>query len=179
MLGQVVSAVAVTAYIMCAIPVFAGNIVDEVRVGLSTSIESARSIDHGLIGSAEVYLAPFSSSRTGVAKILLEPRIQVGVSGGSGVTDQIYTGLNWHVPLTEKLFAEFGAGGTVHNGNLDSGAGPRLGCRLLFREHAAMGVKVSEHVNLLATVDHSSSANLCEGPNDGLTHVGLALGVKF
>jgi lipid A 3-O-deacylase len=172
--------VAVTAaFIVWSIPAVAGDVIDETRVGASTSLDSARSRDHGFIGSAEIYLAPFSSSRSGVAKVLLEPRIQVGISGGSSATDQIYTGLNWHLPINETFFAEFGAGGTVHNGNLDSGAGPRLGCRLLFREHAALGVRVTDNVNVLATVDHSSNANLCDGPNDGLTHAGLALGVKF
>jgi lipid A 3-O-deacylase len=179
MLRQVMSTVAAFGYFSWLLPASAGEIFDEVRFGANSSIESARSSDHGPIGSAEIYLAPFSSSRTGVAKILLEPRIQVGVSGGSGATDQVYTGLNWHVPLTETVFAEFGAGGTVHNGNLDSGSGPRLGCHLLFREHAALGVKVTDTVSVLATVDHSSNANLCDGPNDGLTHAGLALGLKF
>ena len=173
------SVATVAALIVWSLPAAAGDLFDEVRFGGSASLDSSRSQDHGFIGSAEVYLAPFSSSNSGVAKVLLEPRIQVGISGGPGATDQIYTGLNWHLPITDTLFAEFGAGGTVHNGNLDGGAGPRLGCRLLFREHAALGVKVTENVNVLATVDHSSNANLCDGPNDGLTHAGLALGVKF
>jgi hypothetical protein len=31
----------------------------------------------------------------------------------------------------------------------------------------------------MATIDHSSNANLCNGPNDGITHAGLAVGVRF
>jgi lipid A 3-O-deacylase len=118
MLRQVISTVAVITYFPLAMPVSAGELVDEVRFGASASIESARSNDHGLIGSAEIYVAPFSSPRTGVAKILLEPRLQIGVSGGAGAIDQVYTGLNWHLPLTDNVFAELGAGGTLHNGNL-------------------------------------------------------------
>lgn len=173
------SVFAAAVLIVWSIPVDAEDLIDEIRFGASASINSSRSQDHGLIGSAEIYVAPFSSSKSGVAKVLLEPRVQVGISGGPSATDQIYTGLNWHVPITETFFAEFGAGGAVHNGNLDGGAGPRLGCRLLFREHAALGIKVTENVNVLATVDHSSNASLCDGPNDGLTHAGVALGVKF
>ena len=176
---RITSVFVTAAFIVWSTPAGAEDIIDEIRFGASTSIDSARSQDHGLVGSAEIYVAPFSSSKSGVAKVLLEPRIQVGISGGPSATDQIYTGLNWHVPITDTFFGEFGAGGTVHNGNLDSGAGPRLGCRLLFREHAALGIKVTGNVNVLATVDHSSNANLCDGPNDGLTHVGVALGVKF
>lgn len=157
----------------------AGEFVDEVRIGVGGLLESSSSDESGVVGSAEVYFAPFASDHTGIGKIFLEPRIQLGVSGGPNTTDQVYTGLNWHVPISERFFAEFGAGGTVHNGSLDSGPGPRLGCRLLFREHAALGLAVTENVNMLATIDHSSNANLCDGPNDGLTHAGLALGVKF
>ncbi|CAN7515821.1 acyloxyacyl hydrolase [Pararhizobium sp. LjRoot238] len=32
---------------------------------------------------------------------------------------------------------------------------------------------------ILATADHSSHADLCDGPNDGLSHAGLAIGYKF
>jgi lipid A 3-O-deacylase len=160
-------------------PAAAGDIVDEVRLGVSGVVKGDPAHDKGLVGSAEIYFAPFHSSETGFAKALLEPRVQVGVSGGADATDQAYLGLNWHVPITETFFAEVGAGGTVHNGNLDSGAGPLLGCRVLFREHAALGMRVTDNVNLMATVDHSSHANLCDGPNDGITHAGLSLGVKF
>ena len=174
-------AVALTAasYGVYAPCVTAGDLVDEVRLGVSGVIAGKSAEDKGVVGSAEVFIAPFHSSQTGVAKVLLEPRVQVGVSGGADATDQAYLGLNWHLPITETFFAEVGAGGTVHNGNLDSGTGPRLGCRFLFREHAALGMQVSEKVRVMATVDHSSNAGLCDGPNDGLTHAGLAVGVKF
>lgn len=156
----------------------AGEIVDEVRIGASGLLDSSSSSETGAVGSAEVYFAPFGKpSDAQIA--LLKPRIQIGVSAGRDAVDQIYTGLNWHIPITESFFAEFGAGGTVHNGNLDSGPGPRLGCRLLFREHAALGLAVTDAVNVLATIDHSSNASLCDGPNDGLTHAGVAVGVKF
>lgn len=158
---------------------FAGDLMDEVRIGAGGVIQSDSSKDKGALGSAEVYFAPFRSSRTGAAGVLLEPRIQLGVSGGPDATDQIYTGLNWHVPLGDRFFAEAGIGGTVHNGSLDSGDGPRLGCRLLFREHVALGIRITDNVNLMATADHSSHANICDGPNDGLTHAGLAIGIKF
>jgi lipid A 3-O-deacylase len=160
-------------------PVFAGDLVDEVRLGGGGLLQGDSSKDRGVVGSAEIYLAPFKTSRTGISAVLLEPRIQLGVSGGPDATDQAYAGLNWHVPLGETFFAEAGFGGTVHNGSLDTGDRPHLGCRFLFREHVALGMRLTETVNLMATADHSSHANLCDGPNDGLTHVGLAVGVKF
>ena len=65
-------------------------------------------------------------------------------------------------------------------GPLDDGSdGPKLGCRLLFREYAAAGYRFDDHWNLSATVEHASNANLCDGPNDGLTRAGLMLGYQF
>lgn len=157
----------------------AGELIDEVRFGASGMIDSDSSRDQGVVGSAEVYFAPFGTSATGLSDVLTAPRIQLGVSGGTDATDQVYAGLNWHLPLGDKLFAEAGFGGTVHNGNLDSGDGPRLGCRLLFREQVALGVRLTDRVNLVASADHSSHADICDGPNDGLTHAGLAIGLKF
>jgi hypothetical protein len=157
----------------------AGDLIDEVRLGVSGMIDSDSSKDQGVVGSAEVYFAPFGTPATGLSDILTSPRIQLGVSGGTDATDQVYAGLNWHLPLGDKFFAEAGFGGTVHNGNLDNGDGPRLGCRLLFREQLALGMRLTDRVNLVATADHSSHADLCDGPNDGLTHAGLAVGVKF
>ncbi|MGE6785297.1 acyloxyacyl hydrolase [Ensifer adhaerens] len=54
-----------------------------------------------------------------------------------------------------------------------------FGCRLHFRENAAAGVRLDEHWNVSASVEHTSHANLCDGPNNGLTRAGLALGYKF
>lgn len=156
----------------------AGEVFDEIRFGGSGLLDSDSSKDRGFVGSAEVFFAPLGSHEVGVRKVLT-PRVQVGVSGGASATDQIYAGLNWHIPLGDTFFVEAGLGGALHNGNLDTGDGPRLGCRLLFRENVALGMKVTEKVSLMATADHSSHASLCDGPNDGLTHAGLAIGVKF
>jgi hypothetical protein len=174
----VFAAAAIAPLLFSSIDGQAGEIFDEIRFGGSGLIDSDSSKDRGFVGSAEAFFAPFGSSEDGLHKALT-PRVQVGVSGGASATDQIYAGLNWHLPIGDRFFAEAGIGGTVHNGSLDSGDGPRLGCRLLFRENFVLGVKVTEKVSLMATADHSSHANICDGPNDGLTHAGLAIGVKF
>lgn len=176
---RLIASLAVAPLVFLPAAAQAGELLDEFRIGVSGILDSDSSGDKGFVGSAEVFLAPFESTHSGVAKVLLEPRVQLGVSGGSSGTDQVYTGLNWHLPLGETFFAEAGFGGTVHNGNLDSGEGPLLGCRFLFREHVALGMKVTDTVSVMATADHSSHANLCDGPNDGITHAGLAIGVKF
>ncbi|MDX3926192.1 MAG: acyloxyacyl hydrolase [Shinella sp.] len=156
------------------------KIIDELRIGGAASINGSKSREDGAIGSVELYFDPLEDTHASTAgKLLLEPRIHIGASGGPDATDRIYTGLTWDFPITEKFFAEIGAGGTIHNGSLDGGDRPRLGCRVLFREHAALGYRVTEHVQILATIDHSSNADLCDGPNDGLTQAGLSVGYKF
>lgn len=129
---RLIFAAAIVPLLFSSIDGQAGEIFDEIRFGGSGPIDSDSSKDRGFVGSAGVFFAPFDSSDDGLNKVL-SPRAQVGVSGGASATDQIYVGVNWHLPIGETFFAEAGIGGTVHNGSLDSGDGPRLGCRLLFR----------------------------------------------
>lgn len=158
------------------------TVFDELRFGTSVSI-SGRTHESGIFPSATVFFDPLSSGApVSWQQALLEPRIYVGASVGAGDgVDQVFAGFAWTANITQKLFLEVGLGGTVHNGDLrdDGSDGPKLGCRLLFREQVAIGYRVTENWQLMATADHSSHANLCDGPNNGLSHAGLALGYKF
>jgi len=156
---------------------------DELRFGTSASIGSGNGHESGLVPSLTVFFDPFSETQAkGWAQTILEPRLYLGTSIGTGDSaSQVYSGLSFDFAVTEKFFLELGLGGTVHDGDLqeDGSSGPKLGCRLLFREYAAAGYRFDDNWQVLATVDHSSHANLCDGPNDGLTHAGLAIGYKF
>lgn len=57
--------------------------------------------------------------------------------------------------------------------------GPELGCRVLFHEDLGPGYRFNAHWNVIAQIAHSSHANLCDGPNDGITRAGLQIGCKF
>ncbi len=84
--------------------------------------------------------------------------------------------------ITAMSFALLaGFGGMIHNGNLEDYAesGPYLGCRALFREYAAVGYDVTANWRVLAQIEHSSHANLCGRPNNGLTRAGIQIGYKF
>lgn len=161
----------------------AESLFDELRFGASASINGSDTHESGIFPSATIYFDPLSSGDAVTwQQSILEPRIYLGVSVGTGDgVDQVYAGLAWTANITEKLFVELGLGGTVHNGDLndDGTQGPKLGCRFLFREQIAVGYRVTENWQVLATADHSSHANLCDGPNNGLTHAGLAIGYKF
>ncbi|WP_426126197.1 acyloxyacyl hydrolase [Pararhizobium sp. PWRC1-1] len=161
----------------------ADQVFDELRFGTSASINGGGAHEAGIFPSATIYFHPLSSGDAATWKeAILEPRIYLGASVGVGDgVDQIYGGFSWTADITDRLFVELGLGGTVHNGDVaqNGGSGPNLGCRLLFREQIAVGYRVTGNWQILATADHSSHANLCDGPNDGLTHAGLAVGYKF
>jgi lipid A 3-O-deacylase len=163
--------------------VAAETVFDELRFGASGSINTGNSRESGLFPSATIFFDPLSSgTATTWQQSILEPRIYLGASAGTGSgVDQVFGGFSWTADITSRLFVELGLGGTVHNGKLNggSGKGPELGCRLLFREQVAVGYRVTGIWQILATADHSSHANLCDGPNNGLSHAGLAIGYKF
>ncbi|WP_141690434.1 MULTISPECIES: acyloxyacyl hydrolase [unclassified Ensifer] len=166
-------------------PAIAGDgIFDEMRFGTTASINNGDNREHGVFPSFTVFLDPLDADGAkDLGEQLLRPRIHAGaaIATSSEGANEVYGGLSWTFDVTKRFFVELGAGGTVHDGELhaDGTLGPKLGCRLLFREYAAAGLRFDEHWNLSATVEHASHAELCDGPNDGLTRAGLALGYKF
>ena len=159
-------------------------IFDEVRFGATTSIGDGDNQEDGIFPSFTVFFDPLGAdSATGLVEKVLRPRVHAGASiaTASNGVNQVYTGLSWDADITERFFIEVGAGATVHDGDLndDGTSGPKLGCRLMFREYAAAGFRFDDHWNLSANLEHSSNADLCNGPNDGLTRAGLMLGYKF
>ncbi|ACP25390.1 hypothetical protein NGR_c16250 [Sinorhizobium fredii NGR234] len=159
-------------------------IFDEMRFGATTSIGDGENKEDGVFPSFTVFFDPLGAdSATGIVETVLRPRVHAGASiaTASNGVNQVYAGLSWDVDITERFFIEVGAGATVHDGDLndDGTSGPKLGCRLMFREYAAAGFRFDDHWNLSATLEHSSNADLCNGPNDGLTRAGLMLGYKF
>ncbi|WEZ83578.1 acyloxyacyl hydrolase [Rhizobium sp. 32-5/1] len=159
------------------------TVFDELRFGTSVSVGSGDGKESGFAPSLTVFFDPFAETQAeGWREIVLQPRLYLGASIGTGDTaSQVYSGVSFDIDVTDKFFLELGLGGTVHDGALkdDGSSGPKLGCRLLFREYAAAGYRFDDNWQILATVDHSSHANLCDGPNDGLTHAGIAIGYKF
>ncbi|RWX75479.1 acyloxyacyl hydrolase [Neorhizobium lilium] len=154
---------------------------DELRFGVSASIQSGGTREDGLFTTATVFFDPFGANEAqGLKDKILHPRIHAGaIISTSGETDQIFAGFTWTVDVTDRLFIDLGFGGALNNGTLhDSDDGPSVGCHALFHESLAVGYKITEAWRLMATVDHSSNANLCHD-NDGLSYAGLAVGRKF
>ena len=113
----------------------------------------------------------------------VRPHLGATVNFG-GLESMVYGGVSWTVPVFDSpVFVEASFGGAVHNG----GTGPYgtaiapardLGCSLLFRESASIGVKLTDTASVMATVEHASNANLCQS-NRGITNMGIRFGWTF
>lgn len=156
--------------------------VKEIRWGATTSIQAKSTFESGFYPTVVLYFDPLDSANATTWKDkLLRPQIHAGLSvSTAGNASQVYAGFNWKVDVTDRLFIDLGFGGTVHNGDLDDDGtkGPKLGCSVLFHEYAAAGFRVTEKVDILATIDHSSNADLCD-VNDGISHAGVMFAYKF
>ncbi|WP_064691755.1 acyloxyacyl hydrolase [Rhizobium aegyptiacum] len=157
------------------------QIFDELRFGVSASVQSGHSRENGVFPEITALFDPFGYDETVGWQQLLHPRVHVGTSiGTAGEATQFFTGFTWTVDFNEKLFAEAGFGGVIHTGDLDDDDdGPGLGCHVLFHEYVGAGYRFTRNWNVMAQIAHSSHANLCDGPNDGMTRAGLQIGYKF
>ena len=176
------SAAAVVGFFAMTGSASAGEqIFDELRFGVSASVQSGHSRENGVFPEVTALFDPFGYDETVGWQQLLRPRVHLGTSiGTSGEATQFFTGFTWTVDFNDKVFAEAGFGGVVHTGDLDDDDdGPELGCRVLFHEYAGAGYRFTPHWNIMAQIAHSSHANLCDGANDGMTRAGLQIGYKF
>ncbi|NWG70017.1 MAG: acyloxyacyl hydrolase [Parvularculaceae bacterium] len=120
-------------------------------------------------------------------KFIGSPRPQVGVHAATGkhATSSVYAGFNWDVEITPWLFIDGGVALAAHDGEVsfdpaDPLIGERnfLGCRVLARLSADLGVEIAPRVTVSLHADHMSNAGLCS-ENEGLDSVGVRLGVKL
>jgi lipid A 3-O-deacylase len=192
----ITSAVAITSLPVIAAdlpPVAAGDVDDalapwfritEIRGGvLAANLDGGNSEDAKTLINAEILFGQLNRERHYENPILeqfLHPRVHVGTSLSveQGGTNQVYAGLTWDYRLTDRLFFESTFGGTVHDGPTSGNDTNSYGCSVLFRESAGIGFDITEHLTVLATVDHMSNAGLCD-QNQGLTNAGVKLGYRW
>jgi len=155
-----------------------GGILDEVRLGVLTFWQRNGESEEGIYATGQVLFDPFVGPfENRILNVVLRPRPHLGGNVSPDGTDQIFGGVTWTVPIW-RFFAEASFGGTIHNGPL-SGAEVSVGCRVLFRESLALGLELGPHWRVVGGIDHSSHAGLCDGENDGLTHIGGSIGYRF
>ncbi|WP_226951207.1 acyloxyacyl hydrolase [Rhizobium terrae] len=157
------------------------HLLDEVRIGVSGSIQTKRTFEPGVFPSATVFFDPFDQRHAqSFLDHMLRPRVHVGaIVSTTGGANQAYAGFTWTVPLGEKFFVDLGFGGSVTDASPDDpNKRPVVGCRLQFHESAGLGYNINQNWRVLATIEHSSNADLCD-ENDGLSYAGIAVGYRF
>lgn len=105
----------------------------------------------------------------------------VGVSvNAEGFTNFLFTQVAASYAITDWLFVEGALGATVHDGEISGISQTRLnlGCRVLFRETANVGVRVTPNINVIGGVSHASNGGLCD-QNAGVTNFGGRVGLRF
>lgn len=111
------------------------------------------------------------------------PRPEVGVTLNLDGFDEslVHANLNWQIPVFDTpLYLEAGFGAALTNAALDGAARParNLGCPLAFYDAFGVGANLSDDVTLTVRYEHISNLELCS-PNDGLSNLGVMLGVRF
>ena len=110
----------------------------------------------------------------------LVPRPHLGGTANfTGKTSHIYAGFTWDYDITSAIFLEASFGGSLNNGS--TGLRPdhnALGCNGLFRESGSLGYRLDSHWSVMASIEHTSNAGLCNY-NRGLTNFGGRVGYTF
>jgi len=149
--------------------------IDSVILGVLAH-EAFNDEEGGIDGALELRLRPLFG-RDWAVEIL--PTVG-GTLNFDGDTNTAYAGATVRYPLTDSFYVEGFLGLAVHDADTPRNAdGLDLGCTVLFREGAAVGYRKGHHV-LALSVSHASHGDiLCDGPNDGLTNVGVYYGYHF
>jgi len=128
------------------------------------------------------YLSRFAAFDLFIPKTSVQAVFRPHIGGTvntNGDTSYAYAGYSLTLNLTSRLFLEGSLGGMVHNGDGTSRDGDlHLGCNVMFRESASLGVRLTEHINVSAMVVHGSNAGLCNA-NNGITNAGVRVGYTF
>jgi hypothetical protein len=156
------------------------SFIDEVRIGaMAANLEDgSHGGDYTING--EVLFPRLGGGSYGdpIRDYFFHPRLHIGASISPGGVDQVYTGLTWDHHLTDRIFFETSFGAALQDGETSGNDPDSYGCSLNFRESASIGIELTEHLRVMATVDHMSNAGLCDG-NQGLTNAGVRLGYRW
>jgi len=155
---------------------------DEVRGGIFAHSVDESVFDATRIQDANVELLFAIPSLDEITNLgQLRPHVGATLNFG-GLESMVYAGMSWTIPIADTpIFIEASFGGAVHNGAVSGAVYParNLGCNVLFRESASVGLNVTEQASIMATIEHASHASMCDGENRGLTNVGVRVGWKF
>lgn len=128
------------------------------------------------------FSALFASPDIEAFRWIGSPRPEIGTTLNlNGRENLIHANLNWQIPVFDTpLYLELGFGAALTDGALQGATSPErnFGCSLNFYDAAGIGAHVSDNVTVTLRYEHISNLDLCP-PNQGLSNLGLMVGVKF
>ncbi|WP_338608506.1 acyloxyacyl hydrolase [Pelagibacterium nitratireducens] len=128
------------------------------------------------------FSALFTSPDIEAFRWIGSPRPEIGATlNFNGRENILHANLNWQIPVFETpLYLELGFGAAVTDGALSGATLParNFGCSFNFYDAAGIGANVSENVTVTLRYEHISNLELC-APNEGLSNLGVMVGVKF
>lgn len=163
-------------------PVQAAGVFDELRFGGVSSFVDGKAHEDGMFVTAMAFIDPWDRDSQDGWRRSLTPRIHVGGDiSTAGEANQVFAGFSWTTDVNDLIFVEGGFGGSLNDGKLkyDGHDSPALGSHILFHEYAALGLNIDRNWRVIAEIEHSSHANLADGPNNGLSRAGVLIGYKF
>ncbi len=150
---------------------------DEIRGGIFYDKHRG---ENGILASPEVLSSqlPFYNGSNPFLAAFLKPRLVAGAMVSvEGRISYAYTGVNWRVPIYDRLFAEVEFGGALNDS--EKGQPGWLGCPVTFRESGGLGFQITSNIDIVGSIEHVSHADLCGRTNPGLSSFGLRLGYEF
>jgi lipid A 3-O-deacylase len=157
-------------------------VAQEIFVGVAAhEVDTPLSMDIGEDGVD--FQAGFRGKRIDALSAIGAPSPYIFASiNSAGDTSLIAAGLSWKIGT--KFYLRPGIGLAVHNGPslrfAADGSQTQLGSRILFEPELAIGVQLSERIDLEASWVHVSHAQLFNGnQNPGLDIIGARLVIKL
>jgi lipid A 3-O-deacylase len=156
--------------------------------GISELYVGAMAHDTGVFGRSEEDSGPdidlgvrFGALRGEFWDLIAAPRPHVGLHVNTqGDTSQLFAGLTWTFELGYGVFVGADFGLAVHDGELRTSDDSKkeLGLRILFREAAEIGYRITDRHSVSAVLDHISNGQLAD-ENEGLDNFGLRYSYIF
>ncbi len=157
------------------------DVLPEIRAGvMSHDVSSSTLWDPARIRDANVELLFSVQALDGA--MLGEFRPHVGMTVNTAGQESFgYAGLSYTLQLPVlPVFVEASLGAAVHGGPLVAATTPqRFGCAALARVSGSVGIDLLPGASIMATVEHYSDGGLCGMASNGVTNVGVRLGIRF
>jgi hypothetical protein len=159
------------------------SLVQELRFGAFAHDPQSNNENAPIDASFQVLSSPisFGASDNAWLAALINPRLDFGAMINTRGRDSYgFGGFDWRFPLVDRFFLESEFGGAVNDAPTHKEPDRiDVGCPVTFHEAIGLGYQLTPNIDVVASAEHISHANLCGSHNPGITDFGLRIGYKF